>query len=100
MSTFPVTSKTEISRLPKRGSYEKETVYQILDEALYLTLSYCSDDSPFQIPTGHCRIGDYIYIHGSVGAGYMRKLADSKLPVCLSATIMDGIVLARSAFHH
>jgi uncharacterized protein len=98
--TFDVTERTEISRLPKRGSYDKESIYAILDEALFLNLAFADDGVPFQIPTGHCRIGDYIYIHGSVGSGYMRKLAESKATVCLCATIIDGLVLARSAFHH
>jgi uncharacterized protein len=97
---FEVTERTEISRLPKRGSYDKEAIYSILDEALFLNLAYVSDGVPFQIPTGHCRIDDYIYIHGSVGSGYMRKLVESNATVCLCATIIDGLVLARSAFHH
>jgi uncharacterized protein len=98
--SFDVTPRTEISRLPKRGSYDHEVIYSILDEALFLNLAYSNDGIPFQIPTGHCRIGDYIYIHGSVGSGYLRKLTESNTTVCLCATIIDGLVLARSAFHH
>jgi hypothetical protein len=100
MEKFPITDKTEITRLPKRGVYEKETIYQILDEALFCTLAYMREDQPFQIPTGLVRIGDKIYLHGSVGSFYMRELRDKKPPVCISATLMDGLVLARSAFHH
>jgi uncharacterized protein len=100
MSSFPITDKTDITRLAKRGSYDKETVYSILDEALVCTVAYCKDNQPFQIPTGFCRIGNKIYIHGSVGSFYMRELQTKKLPVCISATILDGMVLARSAFHH
>lgn len=100
MSTFPVTKKTEITRLPKRGTYDKKTIYAILDEALFCTISYAKDNQPFQIPTGFCRIDDKLYIHGSVGSFYMRELAKEKPTLCLSATLMDGIVLARSAFHH
>ncbi len=100
MSSFPITDKTEITRLAKRGSYDKETVYSILDEALVCTLAYCKDNQPFQIPTGFCRIGNKIYIHGSVGSFYMRELRDKKQPVCISITLLDGMVLARSAFHH
>lgn len=99
-SSFPISSKTRISRLPARGHYDRETVYQILDEALYVSIAYVHDGQPYLVPTGHCRIGEFIYIHGSVGSGYMRKLAKENLPVCISATLMDGIVLARSAFHH
>ena len=100
MSKFPVTQRTEITRLPKRGTYDKETIYTILDEALFCTIAYVKDNQPFQIPTGFCRIDDKVYIHGSVGSFYMRELAKEKPTVCLSTTIMDGIVLARSAFHH
>lgn len=100
MEKFPITDKTNITRLPKRGAYDKETVYQILDEALFCTLAYVRDGEPFQIPTGFVRIGDKIYVHGSVGSFYMRELRDKKHPACISATLMDGLVLARSAFHH
>ncbi len=100
MSTFPITDKTEITRLPKRGVYDKDVVYSILDEALVCTVAFAVDHQPFQIPTGFCRIGDKLYIHGSVGSHYMRELQTKKLPVCISATLIDGMVLARSAFHH
>ncbi len=97
---FPITDKTEISRLPKRGVYDKDVIYSILDEALFCTIAYSHDGQPFQIPTGFCRINDTLYIHGSVGSFYMRELANKKLPVCISVTLIDGLVLARSAFHH
>lgn len=100
MPEFKRTDKTSITRLPKRGIYEKEKIFAILDEALFCTLAYVRDGIPFQVPTGHCRIGDRIYIHGSVGSFYMRELAEKQPPVCLTTTLMDGIVLARSAFHH
>ncbi len=97
---FPITDKTEITRLPKRGVYDKVAVYSILDEALVCTLAYSKDGQPFQIPTGFCRIDDKLYLHGSVGSFYMRELAAKKNPVCISVTLIDGLVLARSAFHH
>jgi nitroimidazol reductase NimA-like FMN-containing flavoprotein (pyridoxamine 5'-phosphate oxidase superfamily) len=97
---FPITEKTEISRLPKRGVYEKDVVYSILDEGLFCTVAYSRDGQPFQIPTGFCRIDDKLYIHGSVGSFYMRELASNKFPVCICVTLIDGMVLARSAFHH
>jgi nitroimidazol reductase NimA-like FMN-containing flavoprotein (pyridoxamine 5'-phosphate oxidase superfamily) len=104
MSKFNITDKTEITRLPKRGVYDKDPINAILDEALFCTLAYVRDTpngpQAFQIPTGFCRIEDKLYVHGSVGSFYMRELAEKKLPVCLSVTIMDGLVLARSAFHH
>ena len=100
MEKFPITLNTEITRLPKRGVYEKETIYVILDEALVCTVAFNLKDQPFQIPTGFCRKDDTLYIHGSVGSFYMRELASNKLPVCVSVTHLDGLVLARSAFHH
>lgn len=100
MEKFPITERTEITRLPKRGVYDKENIYNILDEALVCTVAFVKDNQPFQIPTGFCRIENVLYIHGSVGSSYMRELAEKKLPVCISATLLDGLVLARSAFHH
>ena len=104
MSKFKITEKTEITRLPKRGVYDKDQINAILDEALFCTLAYVreTENGPqaFQIPTGFCRLEDKLYLHGSVGSFYMRELAEKKLSVCISVTIMDGLVLARSAFHH
>lgn len=99
MEKFPITDKTEITRLPKRGVYDVATVHSILDEALVCTIAYSHEGQPFQIPTGFCRIDNTVYLHGSVGAWYMRQIAEG-IPVCISTTILDGMVLARSAFHH
>lgn len=99
MDKFPITPRTEITRLPKRGSYDVATVHAMLDEALVCTVAYVHEGQPFQIPTGFARVDNTVYIHGSVGAWYMRQIADGA-PVCFSATILDGMVLARSAFHH
>jgi nitroimidazol reductase NimA-like FMN-containing flavoprotein (pyridoxamine 5'-phosphate oxidase superfamily) len=100
MTSFPITDKTAITRLPKRGVYDTVTIYAILDEALVCTVAFVKDGQPFQIPTGFCRIDNSVYIHGSVGSFYMRELANNQLPVCISITLLDGLVLARSAFHH
>lgn len=100
MPEFEKTDKTSITRLPKRGVYDKDTIYAVLDEALFCTIAFVRDNQPFQIPTGFCRIGGKLYIHGSVGSSYMRALAEGQNPVCISVTLMDGLVLARSAFHH
>ncbi len=100
MSSFPITEKTEITRLAKRGVYDIDTIYSILDEALVCTVAYSNGNQPFQIPTGFCRIENKLYIHGSVGSFYMREIVTKKLHVCISATLIDGMVLARSAFHH
>lgn len=100
MAEFAKTDRTTITRLPKRGSYDKDTVYSILDDALVCTVAFVLDGQPFQIPTGFCRIDDELYIHGSVGSFYMRELSEKKLPVSIGVTHIDGLVLARSAFHH
>lgn len=100
MDNVKKSKRTAITRLPKRGSYDRQTVYDILDEALYCTLAYVRDGEPFQIPTGFCRIGDKFYIHGSVGSFYMRELASNKRLTCISVTHIDGLVLARSAMNH
>jgi uncharacterized protein len=100
MAEFKKTEKTTITRLPKRGSYDRDTVYSILDDVLFCNVAYVRDNTPFQIPTGFCRLDNKIYIHGSVGSFYMRELSTGNRPVCISVTLMDGLVLARSAFHH
>jgi nitroimidazol reductase NimA-like FMN-containing flavoprotein (pyridoxamine 5'-phosphate oxidase superfamily) len=100
MSEFAKTDKTTITRLAKRGAYDQETIYKILDEGLFCTLAYVREGIPFQIPTNFCRVGNKVYIHGSVGSFYMRELGENNPDVCLSVTIIDGLVLARSAFHH
>jgi len=100
MKEYPVTDKTSITRLPKRGSYDAATIHAILDEALFCTIAFVKDGQPYQIPTGFVRIGETVYIHGSVGSGYMRMLAAVKSPVSISVTHMDGLVLARAVFHH
>jgi uncharacterized protein len=100
VAEFQKTDRTTITRLAKRGSYDKDTVNAILDDALVCTVAFNLNGQPFQIPTGFCRIDDYLYIHGSVGSFYMRELAEKKLPVSIGVTHIDGLVLARSAFHH
>jgi hypothetical protein len=100
MSEFPITDKTKITRLPKRGVQNKDEIYKILDEALFCTVAFNLKGQPFQIPTGFCRIDNTLYIHGSVGSHYMRELASNNLPVNVNVTFLDGLVLARSAFHH
>lgn len=100
MKEISKTERTEITRLPKRGTYDEKTIHAILDEALFCTVSYARNEQSFQIPTGFCRLGNKIYIHGSVGSHYMRELSEKAIEVCVSVTLMDGLVLARSAFHH
>lgn len=87
------------SRLAKRASYYSEQIYSILDEGLVCQVAYVENGRPMMIPTGYCRIGNKLYMHGSVGSHFMRSLADGR-EVCLSVSLLDGLVLARSAFHH
>jgi len=91
------TPKTTISRERHKGHYDAPTIYSIIDEALYGVVSYAVNQEPFAIPTGHVRLDNKIYIHGSVGSHFLRTLTPG-LPVCLTFTLMDGLVLARSAF--
>ncbi|MSQ45934.1 MAG: pyridoxamine 5'-phosphate oxidase family protein [Ignavibacteria bacterium] len=96
---FTIERKNKITRLPKRGHYDEKTIHSILDEVLSCTIAFTKDGIPFQIPTIFCRIGNSIFIHGSVGAGYMRVMEEKNTPVNICVHILDGLVLARSAFH-
>lgn len=100
MDNLQKTDRTTITRLPKRGSYDRNTIYSILDDAFFCTLAYVREGQPLQIPTGFCRIGDRLYIHGSVGSSYMRTLETARPLTCISVALIDGIVLARSAMSH
>ncbi|MFN2531127.1 MAG: pyridoxamine 5'-phosphate oxidase family protein [Pyrinomonadaceae bacterium] len=96
---FTKTNRTTLKRLPKRGHYERETVYAILDEGFICHVGFVSDKQPFVIPTGYARVGDTLYIHGSQASRMLRNLARG-IEVCVTVTLVDGLVLARSAFHH
>ncbi len=85
-------------RLPERGAYDRQTIDSVLDAALICHLAFETDDGPVAIPTIHARIGDVLYLHGSHASRMMRTTVGE--PVCVTATIVDGIVAARSAFHH
>ena len=88
-----------MKRLSKRASYERKIIYQILDEAFICHVGFISDGQPVVIPTAYGRAEDVLYIHGSVASRMLRALADG-IPVCVTVTLVDGLVLARSAFHH
>ena len=96
---FSPTEKTKIKRLPKRGVFEREKIYQILDEAFVCHVGFIIDEQPFVIPTLYARRGDELIIHGSSASRMMRNLA-AGVDVCVTVTLIDGLVLARSAFHH
>ena len=97
--TFPQTDRTKLKRLPKRGQFDRETVYSILDEGFICHVGFVVDGQPFVIPTGYARVDDTLYIHGSQASRMLRSLAGG-LDACVTVTIVDGLVLARSAFHH
>jgi nitroimidazol reductase NimA-like FMN-containing flavoprotein (pyridoxamine 5'-phosphate oxidase superfamily) len=93
----PVTERIRVKRLPERGLYDRETIDGILDEGRICHLGFVADGQPFVIPTIHARAGDRVYVHGST-ASRMLRTARGGLPVCLTVTILDGLVVARSVF--
>ncbi|MDP1675591.1 MAG: pyridoxamine 5'-phosphate oxidase family protein [Bacteroidota bacterium] len=99
MSEFPQTDLNKVKRLPKRGQYDKKTIYQIVDEALICHVGFVLEGQPFVMPTIHVRIDDTIYLHGAV-ANRMLTHIKAGNNVCLTMTLIDGIVFARSVFHH
>ena len=99
MSEFTPTDRTQVHRLPKRANYDRETVHRILDEAMICHVGFVADGQPYVIPTGFGRAGDTLYIHGSAASRMLGAAAEG-IPVCITVTLLDGLVLARSAFHH
>jgi uncharacterized protein len=91
--------RTKLRRIPKRGAHDRETIDAILDEAMVCHLGFVHDGRPAVIPTLHARVGDEVLVHGSAASRMLRALATG-IDVCLTATLIDGLVLARSAFHH
>lgn len=107
MSYLP-TARTTPTRYRERADYDRATVHRILDEALICHLGYLGAGGPVVLPTTHARLGETLYLHGSTGGGPMlaakaasaATAAGSGLPVCVTATLVDGLVLARAAMHH
>ena len=97
--TFTETERTRLKRLPKRGHFDRETVYGILDEGFICHVGFAAEGQPFVIPTGYARVDDKLYIHGSQASRMLRTLSGG-IDACVTVTIVDGLVLARSAFHH
>ena len=96
---YPPTPRTTLKRLPKRGAYDRRTVHSILDEGIYCHLGFVGEGQPYVLPTTYARVGETVYVHGSAASRMVGALAQG-LPVCLTVTLLDGLVLARSAFHH
>jgi nitroimidazol reductase NimA-like FMN-containing flavoprotein (pyridoxamine 5'-phosphate oxidase superfamily) len=94
---YPTTERTRVRRLPERGAYDRETVHAILDEGFVCHVGFVVDGQPYVVPTGYARIGDRLYLHGSTGS---RLGLRPDMDVCVTVTLVDGLVLARSAFHH
>ena len=86
-------------RLHERGRYDRETIDAVLDAGLVAHLGFVHDEQPFVVPTLHARVGDRVYVHGSAASRTLKELA-AGIPACLTVTLLDGIVLARSIFEH
>ena len=92
------TERTAVKRLPDRGAHDRETANAILDEALICHVGFAMEGQPFVIPTIHARVGGTLYLHGSAASRMLRH--GKTLPICVTVTLLDGLVMARSAFHH
>ncbi len=99
MTDFTPTERTKARRKPERGSYDRELIYRILDEAFVCHVAFIVDGQPFVVPTNYVRVGDKLFLHGSVASRLMKTLA-SGAPFCLSVTLLDGIVCAPTATGH
>jgi len=99
MPETPPSERTRVKRHPERGAYDRATIDAILDEALFCHVGYVADGHPRVIPTIHVRVGDTLYVHGSNASRTLRTIKDGE-EVCIVTTLLDGLVLARSAFMH
>jgi hypothetical protein len=99
-ASYGQTRRVTPTRLAERASYDAAAVHAVLDEALICHLGCVVEGEPVVLPTIHARVGSVLYVHGSTGARVMRSVPPEGLPVCLTVTLVDGLVLARSQFHH
>lgn len=99
MSEIQRTHRTTLKRLPKRGTFDRDQINSILDEGFICHVGFVVEGSPIVIPTGYARVADKLVIHGSQASRMLRSLG-SHIDVCVTVTLIDGLVLARSAFHH
>jgi uncharacterized protein len=97
--TIPPTERTRVVRESQRGVYDRESIYKILDEGFVCHVGFSVDGQPYVIPTLFARVGDAIYFHGSAASRMLRNLGEG-IPVCITVTLTDGFVLARSVFNH
>jgi uncharacterized protein len=94
---YQTTERTRLRRLPERAAYDRATVHAILDEGFICHVGFVVDGQPYALPTGYARVGETIYLHGSTGS---RLGLRPGMDICVTVTLVDGLVLARSAFHH
>jgi uncharacterized protein len=99
MEQLEQTARTTVKRLAKRAEYSREKIYQILDEGFVCHVGFVANGQPFVIPTAYGRIADCLYLHGSVASRMLRTISEG-VDVCVTVTLVDGLVLARSAFHN
>ena len=99
MSNFTPTERTRVRRKPERGSYDRELIYSVLDEAFVCHIAFIADGMPVVVPTNYVRVGDKLFLHGSMASRLMKTLACGA-PFCLSVTLLDGIICAPSATGH
>jgi nitroimidazol reductase NimA-like FMN-containing flavoprotein (pyridoxamine 5'-phosphate oxidase superfamily) len=99
MTNFTPTERTKIHRKPDRGSYDRELIYSILDEAFVCHVAFIADGMPIAVPTNYVRVGDKLFLHGSIASRLMKTLSNGA-PFCLNVTLLDGIVCAPTATGH
>ncbi len=99
MTDFQPTDRTRVRRVANRASYDRDTIYSILDDALVAHVAFIAGDAPVVLPMAFVRVGDAVYLHGSTRARMFETIAGGA-PICVTVTLLDGLVLARSAFHH
>lgn len=98
MEHLPPSDRVRVRRLPRRGDYDPAVIRGIVDQALICHLAFVADGQPYALPTAYARLGDRLYVHGATASRMLRAAAGA--PVCVTITLIDGLVLARSAFHH
>lgn len=99
MPTYPLTSRSRLRRLPERGSYDQDTIHAVIDAAPICHVAFIADGQPVSIPTLHARVGNRVLLHGSPGSRLMRHLRGGG-EVSISVALVDGLVAAKSIFHH
>ncbi len=100
MNSIEMTKRTKLKRAVDRGSYDRDVVNAIIDEAYICHVGFAVDGQPYVVPTIHARVGDQLYLHGSAASRMLRTIRDEGVPVCVTISIVDALVMARSGMHH